>query len=281
MKNSNSINHALQTLAEAIQQNTEEVAQIADASVKFKGKVFGKGLLWAGTGHTKQFILSDNPDRFFSSESIDLAKDQHFSINKVEVLNDKELGPTVHKSNLREVGRLRGLIIDGALSINQYLYYDNHTDRLGLGTDEPNAAFSVAEDGVEVIMGSENHTKGIIGTFGTHDIAIRTDNTDRIIISPSGNVQIGINGQSPVKVSINGKLAVGVANPDPNVDLHVKGNIRFNNRIQMHDSQPPQGGIWNEGDIVWNSHPQQRKYIGWVCTKAGNPGIWNPFGEIR
>ena len=277
----NTINQALQTLTEAIQQNIENVSSIADTSVKFTGKVYGKGLLWAGTGHTKQFVLSDGPERFFSSESIDLSRDKSYHINKTEVLSEKELGTSVVKSNLREVGRLRGLVVDGSLSVNSYLYYDSHSDRLGLGTDEPNAALSVADNGVEVVLGSEDFTKGIIGTFASHALAIKTDNTDRITISPSGDIQLGTADQPSIKVSINGKLAVGVSNADPNVDLHVRGPVRFDNHVHMYDSQPPQGGVWNQGDIVWNTNPAQRKFVGWVCTKTGSPGIWNVFGEIR
>lgn len=281
MKNSSSINQALQTLAEAIQHNTEEVAQVADASVKFKGKVFGKGLLWAGTGHTKQFVLSDNPERFFSSENIDLSRDKSYHINKSEVLSVNELGPSVVKSNLREVGRLKGLVIDGALSVNSYLYFDNLSDRLGLGTDEPNAALSIAENGVELIAGSEDFTKGVFGTFASHTLSLKTDNKDRITISPTGDINLGMPDQSTIKVAINGKLSIGVNNADPNVDLHVKGSIRYDNHIHMYAAQPPQGGVWNQGDIVWNTNPQQRKFVGWVCTKTGSPGIWNVFGEIR
>ena len=276
---SDSINQALQALAEALNQDNDPVA--FDAPVQFNGKVYNKGMLWSGNGHTKQFVLASEPDRFFSSESIDLAKDRSISINRVTVLNEKELGPSIVKSNLREVGRLKGLVVDGSVLINQYLYYDANTDRLGLGTDQPNAALSVAEDGIEVIIGTEDFTRGVIGTFASHDLDIKTDNTTRLKISAGGNIELGNTNRSPIQVSVHGKLSVGVSNPDPNVDLHVRGDIKFGGRVHKYDKQPPQGGVWNEGDIIWNSNPQQKNYIGWVCVKAGNPGIWCPFGEIR
>jgi hypothetical protein len=276
---SDSINQALQALADALNQDNDPVA--LDAPVHFKGKVYNKGMLWSGSGHTKQFVLASEPDRFFSSESIDLAKDCAISVNRIKVLDEKELGPSVIKSNLREVGRLKGLIVDGSLSVNQYLYFDHHTDRLGLGTDQPNAALSVAEDGIEIIIGTEDYTKGVIGTFASHDLELKTDNTTRLKIAAGGNIELGNPNRSPIQATVHGKLAVGVSNPDPNVDLHVRGDIKFGGRVHKYDKQPPQGGVWNEGDIIWNSNPQQKKYVGWVCTKAGNPGIWNPFGEIR
>ena len=65
------------------------------------------------------------------------------------------------------------------------------------------------------------------------------------------------------------------------MDLHVRGGIKFNNKKHMSGNEPPKGGTYNLGDIVWNDSPRQTSYVGWVCTKAGNPGIWSPFGEIK
>jgi len=274
----NSIDQALDNLKQALNESSSTGAS---ANLKFTDKVYGKGILWAGSGNTKQLVLMDGPDRLFSSESIDLAKGQHISINKVNVLDQNELGPSVTKSNLKEVGALKGLVVNGGFRVNQYMVFDPHTDRLGLGTEEPNAALSVAEDGIEVMIGTEDFTTGVIGTFASHNLDIKTDNTTRISVSAGGDIELGNKTQQPIHVGVHGKVSIGVNNPDPNVDLHVRGNIKFANRTHMVDNQPPQGGSWNQGDIVWNETPHQRKYIGWVCTKAGNPGIWNPFGEIR
>jgi hypothetical protein len=112
-----------------------------DVPIVFSGDTIdGKGLLWSGRGHTKQFIFNSNPDRFFSSESIDLAKGKSITINNIKVIDEKELGPTITKSNLREVGHLKGLIVDGGLSVGQFMVFDANTSRLGLGTENPNAA---------------------------------------------------------------------------------------------------------------------------------------------
>jgi hypothetical protein len=275
----NTIDQALDALKQALTENANSGVQTS--SFKFGDKVYNKGLLWVGTGNTKQLVLQDGPDRIFSSENIDLAKDRHFSINKVTVLDQTELGASVVKSNLKQVGTLKGLNVDGGLRVNQYMVFDEHTDRLGLGTEEPNAALSVNEDGIEVIIGTEDFTQGVIGTFASHDLNIKTDNTTRLKISAGGNIDLGNTNNPPIQASVHGKLSIGVNNPDPNVDLHVRGGIKFANRTHIVDSHPPQGGSWNKGDVVWNENPEQRKYIGWVCTKSGNPGIWNTFGEIR
>ena len=253
--------------------------------LEFKGSKhdpnYGKGLLWSGHGYTKQFVLGKKPDRFFSTESIDLHLGKHYSINNVPVVTETELGSTVVKSNLREVGRLKGLVVDGSVNINHYLFYDASSDRLGLGIDAPNAALSVSEMGVEVMLGTTDEGKGMVGTYASNGFDIVVDNTPRISVAPNGDVQIGNLSSNPVRLNVNGKISVGVRNPDPNVDLHVNGPVRIHSKLHMYASAPPVAGTFAIGDIVWNENPTVGKNVGWVCTRPGTPGSWNPFGDIK
>lgn len=252
-----------------------------DTPIIFSGdNLEGKGLLWSGVGNTKQFIFASNPDRFFSSENIDFARGKGVTVNGIKLFDEQELGPSITKSYLREVGRLQGLIVDGNVSIGQYLIFNNETNRLGLGTEEPNAALAIAEDGVEVVVGTKDFSRGFIGTYASHGFDIVTDNTSRINISSGGNIVLGNTKLSPVQVSVHGKLAIKVNTPDPDVDLHVAGSVKFGNRLQRVDRSSPTAGSYNAGDIVWNSEPKINQYVGWVCVQAGTPGLWEPFGKI-
>ncbi len=250
-----------------------------DSNIPFNGP--NKGLIWTGTGPTRQLTFQINPDRFFASDTIDIQKGKHFSVNGIKVIDDVELGSTVTKSNLREVGRLRGLIVDGSFSVNQYLYYNAAADRLGLGTEEPNAAFSIAEDMIEVMIGTRDSVKGMVGTFAGHGLDLVTDNTTRIAIDATGNIELGNKNTKPIKVLVHGNMGIGVSTPDPRTTLHVGGSIKFNDTLHLKGTTPPQEGTFKQGDIVWNSEPQQRQFIGWVCIQSGTPGIWAAFGEIR
>jgi hypothetical protein len=252
-------------------------------SVIFSGDIIqGKGLFWSGDGYTKQFVYNKKPDRFFSSENIDLAKEKFISVNGVKVIDDQEIGPTVVKSNLREVGKLKGLLVDGSMSVNNYLFFNSSIDRLGLGTESPNAAFSVAEMGIEVMLGTDFKRGGIVGTFASHSLDFVTDNTARISISATGEqITLGNKNTLPVNVSVLGTMSVNISKPDSRVKLDVGGSVKFNGVVHLSGTEAPTSGVYNQGDIVWNSKPEQRKYIGWVCIKSGSPGIWAPFGEIR
>jgi hypothetical protein len=269
--------------ADVIQADTivGKIEYANDVPIVFSGdQLDGKGLLWAGQGHTKQFIFAAKPDRFFVSENIDFARGKSITVNNIKLIDETELGPTVTKSNLREVGHLNGLIVNGSVSIDQYIIYNSETNRLGLGTEEPNAALSIVEHGVEIVVGSKDSVKGFIGTFASHTLELGTDNTARVIISSSGNIALGNAKLAPVQVSVHGKLSVRVNTPDPEVDLHVNGPIKFNNRLQKYDKTYPTSGSFNEGDIVWNIAPRMNTYVGWVCIQTGSPGLWAPFGKI-
>jgi hypothetical protein len=276
------------TVLGTLKANVLEVTELR-ADIKFEkntpivfsgGALEGKGMLWSGQGHTKQFIFASNPDRFFVSENIDLAKEKSITVNGIKLFDERELGPTIVKSNLREVGRLKSLVVDGSVNIGQYLLFNSDSNRLGLGIENPNGAFSVAEDDIEVIVGTRDSVRGYVGTFASHAFDIITDNNARITISAGGNIQLGNPKLPPVQVSVHGKLAVRVSTPDPEVDLHVNGSVKFGNRLQKVDRSYPTAGSYNQGDIVWNSEPRRGHHVGWICVQAGTPGLWEPFGKI-
>jgi len=276
------LSKVLKDLVDAAHQPVaQEITQFLEFRARKGEGNFGKGIIWSGDGVTKQLVFNGNPGRFFSSENIDLDKDKHFSIGNSVVLSTKELGSSVVKSNLQTVGRLKGLIVDGSLNINQYLIYNGTTDRLGLGTDAPNAALSVAENAIEVMLGTNDAFHGMVGTFASTDFDIVTDNTTRIAVKANGNIELGNPNRNPIQVKINGKLSIGVENPDPAVDLHVAGAVRFGGHVHMYAGTPPQEGTYSVGDIVWNTGARVGTGVGWVCLRAGSPGAWYPFGEIK
>lgn len=50
---------------------------------------------------------------------------------------------------------------------------------------------------------------------------------------------------------------------------------------ELKAESPPVSGTYARGTRIYNSAPIAGSYIGWVCTTAGTPGIWRPFGLIE
>lgn len=246
-------------------------------SLEFDGH--SKGIVWKTEKGAKQFILTDR-DTFFSSESIDVHNGKHYAINGNKVLDENELGPSITKSNIRELGRLKGLAVDGNININNYLFYYADSDRIGFGTESPKAALTIAEDMIEVSLGTRDESKGFVGTNQNHTFELITGDVSRVSIAANGNITLGNTKLPPVQVGVHGKLAVRVPMPDPEVDLHVNGAIKYNGHLHKYDKTFPTAGSYNQGDIVWNTEPKVEGYIGWVCVIAGAPGTWVPFGKI-
>jgi len=237
--------------------------------------IYGKGIHWAGQGPTKQFIYRENPDRIWSSESIDLHDEAYYSISGIPVITKKELGSSVRNSSLVTVGTLRDLTTQGNLTIDGYVFYESSTQRIGIGTDAPNGNISIASLDTEFIIDVGSKVSKI-GNWTTNDLIIVTDDTPRISISSMGNVTIGSSIET--KTQIVGKLGVNIKNPD--CDISTAGPVKFQGKRQEVGDSIPATGAYNIGDIVWNSAPKPSGHVGWICTRSGTPGVWNPFGQI-
>lgn len=252
------------------------------SSLEFKNSadnpIVGKGLVWTNSGPTKQFVLK-NDNTIFSSENIDLQNGKSFSINGTTVLGENELGPTVVKSRLKEVGTLKSLTVFGNTNLGNLVFVDPTAEKVSIGIEQGNGKFSVVNSGVEFKVNLAD-SKAYIGTHGYHDLGIGTDDTVRLSVLQNGSIHLGNKNSSPSQVTVYGKLAIGVNSPDANVDLHVNGPIKFQNHLHTYNTQAPESGNYNLGDIVWNTEPRTGQPVGWVCTRAGTPGTWRPFGII-
>ena len=238
-----------------------------------EGNVAGKGLLWTGDGHTKQFVYQKNSDRFFSSESIDLHKDNTYRISNAVVLSASELGAGVHTSSLRKVGVLQDLKTTGNFSIDEFIFYDAGSSRLGIGTDTPNADLSIMSFDHEFVISSEDETAWQIGSRSNIAVSLVTDNTPRITIGRTGKVDF----HSAAHFE---NIAINASNNDNTVKLNVGGAIVQDGKKFLTGDAAPTNGSFNQGDIVWNQNPQSRGYVGWICIRPGTPGEWKTFGPI-
>lgn len=259
--------------------SVEDVRLSRTKSLEFmpneQGDAKGVGLFWKEKAGTTQLVLRD--EKLFASENFDLQHGKYFSIGSVPVLREEELGASVRKSYLTEVGTLKNLRTQGHLELDGFIYYNADSNRLGLGTEEANANFSVVSLDSEFIVDVDG-TSTRIGNWTTDDLEIVTDDTTRIAISSTGKVTLGTNNES--QIVVQGHLGVGINNPPSDVSITTAQGIRIAGTKFETGVKAPDAGSYKKGDIVWNSDPKPTGYVGWICTREGTPGVWKPFGQI-
>lgn len=287
--NTSELDLAVQGLGKSINDIVNRALTVEDirmqslTSIEFNAdgekSIYGKGLVWKGAGPTKQLVYRANPDRLWTTESIDLNRGAAYKIDNIDLLTVDTLGSSIRKSSLTQVGTLNNLHTSGNVSIDEFIIYNADSQRLGIGTDAPNGNVSIASYESEFIIDVESSATKI-GNWTTDDLHIVTDNTSRIIVKSNGRVEFGYKDSNDAKVSIFGKLGVGVNNVAENVSLSVANAIEVSGTKIMSGSAIPDSGTFCQGDIMYNTNAVATGYVGWVCVKSGVPGEWKPFGQI-
>jgi len=245
-----------------------------------KGTNIGTGLLWPGDPYNKQFVLMANPNRFFSTESIEILGNRNFIINGNWVLGETSLGPSVVESNLTKVGTLQGLTTSGDLNIDDQIFYNSTSKRFSIGIENASAIFTVQDEAndIEIIIDGSVQGNARIGPRNTKGLELITDDQARITVDLRGDITLGHEYRDSTITRAYGKLSVGVKNPKE--QFEVAGNIRFANKLMATGTEPPTDGVYVTGDMVWHSAPIPGGNIGWICIQGGNPGQWKRWGSI-
>lgn len=240
----------------------------------------GTGLLWSSTDHNKQFVFKIEPDRFWSTESIDIPGNKSYQIDGQSVLSGNELGSGITQSNIQKLGTLKTLTVGGRVNIGDVVFYNPHSERFSVGTEDANGKLTVYDyvQDVELIVSSNSNGNGVVGTYNTKGLELVTDNQTRISVSVTGDITLGLEQKDSTQTRVYGKLSVGVKNPTE--QFEVAGNIRWSNRLFTTGDRPPESGSYTIGDIVWNSNPKPNSHVGWICIVGGAPGQWRPFAQI-
>jgi len=161
-------------------------------AVSFTGGSFaeveGKGLKWFGGAKSKTLALKQS--KLWTDMSVNLAEEQAYEINNTPVISFGELGPSVTKSNLKQVGNLRSLNVVGTATLGDFAVFSSELNRLGINTDQPLAAIGIKENSVEIILGSVKSNTAVIVTITNDHLELVTGNTARITVSANGDVQV-------------------------------------------------------------------------------------------
>ncbi len=266
-------------VTEVISNSTYDKTFLEFHPTKDTNSTNGSGLLWKGDDHTKLFVLRSNPNRFFSSESFDLAKDRAYHIDGLEVLTKNSLGTGIRKSSLREVGTLNSLDVVGDVNLSEFISISSDQQRISINSEQKVGILTISDTFRDVVIKIDTEDgRGKIGTYNNRILDLISGDIAMVSIDPKGIFSVGSEYKSDLTSRVWGKLGVNVKNPD--ADLEVRGSIRFSGKLFMVYNSPPEKGNYKRGDIVWNETPSQNSPIGWVCTVGGSPGVWAQFGII-
>ncbi len=179
----------------------------AKKALSFAGSNFteieGNGVKW--TDGRKSKTLAFKQSKLWTDMSLNLAEEQDYQINDTTVLSFTELGSTVTKSNLKQVGVLRSLRVAGSAVVGDFAYINSDLNRLGINTDSPAGALGIRDNDVEIVIGSQHQDVATIGTVSNDHVELITDNTPRITIKNSGEVIIGGSSKDGV-LRVNGTV---------------------------------------------------------------------------
>jgi hypothetical protein len=260
-----------------VDELTSDLKQTRESPLEFSndGKfAYGKGIIFTGDSATKQLVLQPKPDRFWSSEDFDLHRSKVYKIGNQTVLSGDTLGSDIKKSQLQQVGKLKNLTVQGDTDLGNCVFVDSANSSLGVGTDETIGTFTLQGMNETFVVDNDRPSNFKVGSYTNTNVEIVTDDTERMIISASGDIRVR------EKTTFEKSIGVKVKNFKEDADLTVNGPIRFQNKKQEVNESIPEIGSYDKGDIVWNSNPKPTGYIGWVCIREGTPGEWKPFGQI-
>jgi hypothetical protein len=161
-------------------------------AISFAGNSFadveGKGIKWTDGRKSKTLALKKS--KLWTDLSINIADEQSYEINNSLVLSLTELGSSVTKSNLKQLGTLRSLNVSGNAVLADFAIFSSDLNRLGINTEIPGAAIGIRENGVDVIVGSLKSDTAVFGTTSNDHLEIITDDTARVTVTNNGDVRV-------------------------------------------------------------------------------------------
>jgi hypothetical protein len=217
--------------------------------------IYGLGLEWNDSVTSRQFIMMAGPDRLWSTESIDLGPNQSYYLNGMVALSAGTLGNTIINSSLQSVGILQNLTVSGDTTLGVVT-----TNNITLNGETPSIITSTG-----------------IAAEGSISLTVQQQKT---FYSDSTQINVGDVSLQTKPVKVFGPLSVNINNPDPSLQFSVNGDVSIGGKRFTNGSQAPTEGVFNIGDMCWNTNPTPTGYVGWICITAGTPGQWAPFGLI-
>lgn len=201
--------------------------------------------------------LTVRNDRLWADSNLDLSADHVYKIDNTPILSANELGVTVTKSNLREIGTLKSLEVSGTTTLAEFAHFNSSNGRLGLGTIDANASISILDNDVEIAIGSPTPGIAHFGTYSTSDVAIISDNIPRILVKSNGEIIIGSEAGKTGVLRVHGSLHVDNFVSDTRVERTSSLEFKANRDASIYGL----GLLWtaerNNKELIMRSDPDR------------------------
>lgn len=187
-------------------------------------------------------VITDN--------DLNLTLGHSFSIDNIPILSSTELGVTVSKSKLRQVGTLNNLDVAGDAVLGQFAFFNSTFNRVGLGTEEPSYSLSIVDNNVEVGFGSPQPDLAVVGSVSNSDFGIISDNIVRVTVKTNGEVVIGDSHSKNGVLRVNGTIYADSYVADTRIDRM--------SSVQFHSSRD--NTIYGLG-LQWIAEDYNRQFV--------------------
>lgn len=172
---------------------------------------------------------------------------------------------------------LNGLIHSAGFTRGGYMRGDR-----GSVLTAKDGAFAVDGKTIDISVGGDEGAGTVLSFASVADTAswpwrLRRSGSDWVIdnASLSARIAMKLTGENTTE-----KMGTTAGVPYMAVFPRIALGSGFYVRRQTTGPAAPAAGEWSAGDICWNATPAIGNNAGWICTAAGTPGTWNPFGAI-
>lgn len=163
-------------------------------------------------------------------------------VNGKELVVGETLSPSILESNLQRVGALKKLIVVGESLLDETVYVS--TNRIGINTKQPERAFDLWDQEVQIVAGKRMKDVALFGTLRSQKMVLSSGNKDNLVLNPDGSITVN-------------SLILGKVNHSSAAERPV-------------DNRPA-------GQVVWNETPNIGSPIGWVSLGGAR---WAGFGIV-
>ena len=163
-------------LAKKIKSNSVEVDNLTVNDIKILGNVDPSPNLLEKMHSISEKVFTKNT----LEKNLEIDNKNIESQGKL-IINKDSLGPSVAFSNLRKLGLLQDLRVQGDATFSETMFVSDQR-KVGINTQEPNGVFTVWDQDAELTMMKQSSKNMFFGSTRLSDVSLGTNNQAQLIL---------------------------------------------------------------------------------------------------